>query len=244
MFCCKEKVSATRKQITTTVAVDRGGVDCRMKDQIKFFALSAVFHGLCLSGLMWQVSQISVNYFKFEIVSDIKVIIPESVLGKKSLNFCFRNHELAKQDRLNAIRKLYTSTSESTSEEIKNIVRFNFTIKEQFDISIHERDIFEDNVNVTKFLTLFYICYQLENVNDTIQHYKMNQSYFKNTSFFFVSASRRLPRNGLESSSSYHGHLWWITLENDRGPFKLVPDQQATVAVHRIVFELQICRVR
>lgn len=47
--------------------------------KVTYFFWTIIFHSLCLSGLVWQVVQISVNFFKFDVMKDINVITPDEI---------------------------------------------------------------------------------------------------------------------------------------------------------------------
>ena len=60
-----------------------------------FYILQLIFHSLCLSGLIWQVTQISINLFKYDVIKDINVKTPEEVKGdRKTAYVCFYNPEI------------------------------------------------------------------------------------------------------------------------------------------------------
>ena len=60
-----------------------------------FYILQLIFHSLCLSGLIWQVTQISINFFKYDVIKDINVKTPEEVKGnRKTAYVCFYNPEI------------------------------------------------------------------------------------------------------------------------------------------------------
>ena len=64
-----------------------------------YYFWSILFYSLCLSGLIWQVTQISINFFKFEVVKDINVITPDVMnLNDRSdenvIYICFHNKDI------------------------------------------------------------------------------------------------------------------------------------------------------
>ena len=63
--------------------------------KLTFYSLSIFFHSLCLSGLIWQVTQISVNFFEFDVLTDIKIFTPEeSKWSEKVAYVCFWGDDL------------------------------------------------------------------------------------------------------------------------------------------------------
>lgn len=64
------------------------------------YIFNLLFHSLYLSGLIWQVTQISVNFFKFDVIEDINVIAPkENTQMEKILYFCFENYQILQNDK-------------------------------------------------------------------------------------------------------------------------------------------------
>lgn len=60
-----------------------------------YFVWTAIFYCILFSGLIWQVTQISINFFQFDTSKDIKVIMPEeSGWKKKVFNLCFDNEDI------------------------------------------------------------------------------------------------------------------------------------------------------
>lgn len=44
----------------------------------KYFICLATFYAIIACGLIWQLTQISMNFLKYKVVSDIKILIPEA----------------------------------------------------------------------------------------------------------------------------------------------------------------------
>ena len=55
-----------------------------------YWTFNILFHSFCFTGLIWQLTQVSIVYFNYEVVSDVKIIMPEKNGFKKYLNICFR----------------------------------------------------------------------------------------------------------------------------------------------------------
>lgn len=71
-----------------------------------FRCLNLIYKFICFSGLTWQVTQISTNFFEFQTVSSIDVSIPGSE-EIKDVNICFEGHELMDYELYSGIRKKY-----------------------------------------------------------------------------------------------------------------------------------------
>ena len=58
-----------------------------------YYTCNTLYHLLCLSGLIWQVTQISVNFFKFDV--NINIYTPDETTNQnKVLDHCSLNHEI------------------------------------------------------------------------------------------------------------------------------------------------------
>ena len=128
---------------------------------------------ICLSGLIWQVTQISINYFKFEVVSSITVIMP-GIEGRKGINLCFQSHQLLYHDRfIELINKkgeknveyFYCDPDRDTMKDL--FFRNNFTVREQLNITLDAKDLFlpgseyHSYYDSEKYLMGNLICYKL-----------------------------------------------------------------------------------
>ena len=116
-----------------------------------YYILLSIFYSLILSGLVWQITQISVNFFKFEIVSDIKVIMPEKENLPKYFNLCFVNYEVIDNDRYEKYCK---------ARHVKpNESNFNYEIpvKDRFNITQHK--VSEFGYDVIRYIRNVLICY-------------------------------------------------------------------------------------
>ena len=69
-------------------------------NKITYVTSTYIFRSLCLSGLIWQITQISINFFQFDIIKDINVVMPEdSIEVEKVLYICSENSELLSYGR-------------------------------------------------------------------------------------------------------------------------------------------------
>lgn len=191
--------------------------------KITFTVCTSLYHALCIAGLIWQVVQISTNYFKFEVVSDIKIILPESDKGNKFLNICFQNNEVLNDTVYEKIKSEYEKTFDdlnkmgSDEESIKSIViDNNFTIGQHFEIGISDEKLFihKNRINITIFVTKRMICYQIK---DTIYDpvYAINQTHLSSVTYAHFSASSEYPNIDLF-------RLQPVTEINDLGRSKII----------------------
>ena len=74
----------------------------KRENKLKFLLCQFIFHSFCISGLLWQITQISVNFFKFDTIKDINVFTPEDLLSQDKIAyicFYFRDEPTWTRDR-------------------------------------------------------------------------------------------------------------------------------------------------
>lgn len=158
-----------------------------------FQLCTIIFHTTCLLGLAWQITQISINYFAFDVVSDIKIIMPEKIHDTKSLNLFFPTYEVKNETIFEEIwKKYFPNQSIPVSHEIE-IIRDTFTLENLLDIAIPPTKLFK---NITDE-TVISICdrligYHIPNISFGSKTY-LNQKYLLNTSFIFLAVGRTFP---------------------------------------------------
>lgn len=125
-----------------------------------------LFHLICLSGLIWQLTQILVNYFIFDVVSDIKM--PRKY-DTKSISICLRNYQLINYDvflHLLANHPVMKSRSDQFNHDILewSLIVEKLTMGERFKLAIgHERLFIYSGVGkyqISYFVINFYLCYR------------------------------------------------------------------------------------
>lgn len=116
-----------------------------------YYILQSIFYTFILSGLIWQVTQISVNFFKFEIVSDIKIMMPEKENLTKYFNLCFENYKVIDYDRY----EKYCKSRHMTPNESN----FNdeTPVKDRFNLTQHRGPYF--TYDVIRYFRSSFICY-------------------------------------------------------------------------------------
>ena len=140
-----------------------------MVSEFCFKSLETVYYGLCFIGLMWQVSQISVNYFKFDVLTDIKVILPEEVIDNNALNVCFRYLEVMKFDTFLQMLSKYGIRERTDLVMAKERLDRNIIIGDIYKLTHDADQIFEfegRTLNVSMFITLRLVCYRINNMKE------------------------------------------------------------------------------
>lgn len=129
--------------------------------------LTSFFYIAALSGLLWQSIKISIVYFKYETVTDVKVYVPgETNYGKLALNLCFNHHQVMnislyyKMLKNHSIYKNYWRYVDADSEKTKaDFILGQLTIGERFNISLDPDDLFMKKVETIVFIHGNQICY-------------------------------------------------------------------------------------
>lgn len=131
---------------------------------------TTLFYFICLSGLIWQITLISVNYFKYDIVSDIKVIMPRSQ-SKKSLNVCFWLDQVLDYEMYVelVINHSFVNTSDRDNSDQKHGFVSNLTVGERFKLVINRSHFLlsspGNRYEILDFIFAFYHCYHISNLN-------------------------------------------------------------------------------
>lgn len=107
-------------------------------------ATGYIYKMLCLAGLVWQVQQISVEYFKFSTISSITIEMPDDEEAK-ALNICFLSSEVLNYTKFIKVFNHYNDQYNSIhgtnmkwdpdNRIIKSYVYRNyFTVAERFSV--------------------------------------------------------------------------------------------------------------
>lgn len=166
--------------------------------KLVYYFWTLLFHLLCLSGLIWQVTQISVNLFQFDVSKDINIIMPEEVKDPdKIMYMCFDNNEvidyqkyvklLREKSKKDSLFEKFYSEKDLPGTKLDVMVELN--IGERFDIAVNGNIFdydYEDEVE--GFLIGLKFCYQADRVDLIIQ-----KNWFENLTDLYISMGQRLP---------------------------------------------------
>lgn len=101
--------------------------------RITYYFLQTIVHAILFAGLSWQITQISINFFFFDIVTDIKVIMPEYETSEKFINVCFDNYEIIDHQKFEIyLRSKYFKFDDE--EDRKSFLMYNMSFKSRFDL--------------------------------------------------------------------------------------------------------------
>lgn len=148
--------------------------------------LNLLFHIILMGGLIWQVTQISINYFKYNVVSSIEIILPGRE-KPKAMNICFDAYMVRNRTKYSSFfdtfdwnrmtRNMTTNDKYRGGKEYVAIE--SLTRNELLDLTLEADELFPDDhmdnghiVSRLKYGIRFQICYQLVNANDTKESYK------------------------------------------------------------------------
>lgn len=131
-----------------------------------------IVHSLCLSGLIWQITQISVRFFAFDVTRSTNVALPEEITsGKKVLYLCFENteymnvslYEKLLEEKLRDGKMTRSDFLKRNTAIYRRKIMATLTVSERFRISPSSKDI-KISGNVTDFIIGTKYCIQLQDV--------------------------------------------------------------------------------
>lgn len=150
----------------------------------------SLFYLSCLSGLVWQSSQILVNYFGYGVVSDIKLLLPEHDNVQLYLHFCYGMGTVVNIRKLS----LYSRDKIPSDWEHKfNFERYNLTLRDQFQIE-NNGLVVPFNSNTTAYIRLQHICFQFNSDTDVEHEISIpSKNLGKDSYYIFFQLGRKLP---------------------------------------------------
>ena len=157
------------------------------------------FYALCLTGLLFQVTLISRNYFRFDVIRDINVIMPEeSHEVGKVLNACFGAHQILDYEEYSR-----TLTRKLASDDYVKINypkrdgmagKYNiferFSVGERFKVSVNHSVFLRDGRhgslgNMTEFMFGPFVCYRIE------AQIAVSITFLRNITYVMLSQNKR-----------------------------------------------------
>lgn len=174
--------------------------------RLTYQILNLIFHSLCLSGLTWQITQISINFFKFDVIKDINVIMAEELKNDDSVLYvCFENHEILQFE--NFLSLVYSEPQRygvRQPDKQKKVDMPVFKSRVLQMLNIHDRfyvtpdslklceveDLSGKYPEVSEFVYGSRYCYQF---NISNMNCNFRRSWTKNVSSILISRGRKLP---------------------------------------------------
>lgn len=172
--------------------------------KILYRVCNVSYFTLCFIGLIWQVTQISINFFQFDVISDIRLFLPKRTEGK-AFNFCFRTFEMLKYETYIGMNV----TDRADEKEFKKNFVSNLTIRERFELLLDQNIVFNHTdgpgsrsvgFNMTPFLIEALSCYHMYSTEKSMsmlspttpgitETYKASTYYMKNLTGLMVMVS-------------------------------------------------------
>lgn len=148
--------------------------------------INIIFYCLCLIGLMMQITQISIPFFKFDVIKDINVIMPEILTPSHDTAFtiCLNNEDIIDEDE-------YSNTNVKKITFLTSNQRFNMT----------KNHILPPVVNQTRFIFDDKYCYQLNDLNFLALYAEV----MRNISTLYFLIGPRLPYFNFKRILEYPG---------------------------------------
>ena len=145
-----------------------------------YYLLNTLFHSLCLAGLLWQVTKVSIDFFHYEVMKDINIIMPEEVMNKDKVFFMcvwFNIFDMDQYERILATKNFDQLYNESEAFEDcrrgnytpspSTVVKRIFSAKERIatfsNVTIFLEFYSRRSLNSSKFFFGNLSCFQVNN---------------------------------------------------------------------------------
>lgn len=134
-----------------------------------YYILYTLFYTLIFLGLLWQVTQISVKYFIFDVIKDINVIMPEEMNQTHiRYNICFQSIQVLKEaeyleaylNRESVDLDLF-DTDLGGEKQTRSKAVADFNLGTRLRTSVDE-SIFKSIETIEKFILGDYTCFQIK----------------------------------------------------------------------------------
>ena len=165
-----------------------------------FKLCTTIFASLCMIGLLYQNVEISKNYLKYEVVSDIKLVLPEDNPINNFANICFDLQEVMNKSRYHEIIKKYIPKQRPRFNSRKEWGRVrNWKMGDRLDVAIKPEAIVRfprisalDNVQL--FTLQRSICYQVNiSFEGLYTELSLMSDTVKGSTAFWISMSQEVP---------------------------------------------------
>lgn len=148
----------------------------------------------CIAGLLWQILQISLNYFRFDVVTDIKIIMPEDniAVGNISLSICIPSGYVLKQSIFQQMKSKYENRMNST---LRDFVVTYLNIGDRFNVSLRGDEIFhspKNRLSIHENIYRGFNCYVFESVKTEFEYF-LNVQMMNDPQFIWIQVSRQYP---------------------------------------------------
>lgn len=164
---------------------------------MKFIFFKLIFHTLCLSGCLWQVSNITTQYLNYETITQLDIIQPVYI-SAPILTFCFYLDQFPKGKRSSKTHLIFNSVPDNNS--IGKLTEIHHS-------STHNpRGIsYTTNyLNVTLSIKKFSVCYSID-IHEKYNRFKYEQIVQRNTNprFYIFKMPKSFPFHKLSIITIY-----------------------------------------
>lgn len=164
--------------------------------------------------MIWQITEISINYFKFETSSSINIAMPGREEAK-ALNVCFRYDEFYRNETVfELFNKIKPGLADQGIFYRKQGIRLFFNISKKLDVTYNFSEIFDAHtnrsVNVTKFIYFHYVCYHVFETpigNDMKRKYEVEWNWDADPSKIGENRSDEMPYFHIDMRKDARGNL-------------------------------------
>lgn len=159
--------------------------------RISFHGTNILYHLLCLSGLVWQITQISTNFLLYDVLKDINVIMPEKVnRSEMILTVCFENYEILIYDKyITGFGNKELGLTFSPNPDLalmKYLVFRDSTFSERFNMTPNSSALYRGNSKGIDFMSGRLYCTQRN-------YYTIRKLWMSNVSALYVVSGHRFP---------------------------------------------------
>lgn len=111
--------------------------------------LNTIYYIMCISGCVWQVFNVSSNFFKYDVIRDINIKpVKGYELQALDLYVCFFNSQILNHSKMN-------ENSNRCSLDI-----FNCSIYDRFEITVDAESIFRTSDNLQTMIVDWRYCFR------------------------------------------------------------------------------------
>lgn len=149
------------------------------------YTLHALFYSVVLSGLILQITEVSVNFFRYDTVSVIKIVMPEDDDVERYFNLCVKNFQVMDEIAFAAILKERNVVP--GTEELRDFFYFNLTTSERFKLTKNITTVGGDPNEYNRIYSYSdFICYQKkQNTTSDKRIYQLHKEKIKSLHVFF-----------------------------------------------------------
>lgn len=164
-----------------------------------YHIFTIIFHLFCLAGSIWQITLVSVKFFKFDVTKNTHLVLPEEQDNSNNVFYvCFENQEYMdhkKYDHLMLDKWINSgkprSSFKSVSDSYKQFTFFRLAVEDRFKISPKGR-VTLSRIDTTDFISGRKYCTQVLVFNATRAVIILKRD-IENVTFISLSIGNKLP---------------------------------------------------